>query len=112
MEEKTKIYYDFMVPPTYIRMISERMALDHIIFTDATTNPIGYPEVCKLADTGLFDKILVCARGAGLSHHSLYVRYPCENDMSSDSIGYVDDVWLDISEYTFIDSKQDPAAQK
>ena len=28
--------------------------------------------------------------------------------MSSDNIGYVDDVWLDISEYTFVDSRQDP----
>lgn len=108
MNMKTTIYYDFMIPPTYIRMISERLALDHIIYTDATTNPLGYSEVCNLAETGLFDRILVCARGAGPSYHSLYVRYPLGNDMSSDNIGYVDDVWLDVSEYTFVDSRQDP----
>ena len=106
MDTKTRIYYDFMIPPTYIRLISERLALDHIVYTDATTDPIGYPEVCKLADTGLFDKILVCARGSGVS-----VRYSCENDISSDNIGYVDDVWLDISEHIFVDSRQDPDRQ-
>ena len=71
MNMKTTIYYDFMIPPTYIRMTSERLALDHIIYTDATTNPLGYSEVCNLAETGLFDRILVCARGAGPSYHSL-----------------------------------------
>ena len=111
MDTKTRIYYDFLIPPTYIRLISERLALDHIVYTDATTDPIGYPEVCKLADTGLFDKILVCARGSGVSYHSLYVRYSCENDISSDNIGYVDDVWLDISEHIFVDSRQDPDRQ-
>ena len=43
MDTKTRIYYDFMIPPTYIRLISERLALDHIVYTDATADPIGYP---------------------------------------------------------------------
>lgn len=48
MDTKTRIYYDFMIPPTYIRLISERLALDHIVYTDATTDPSDIPKCANL----------------------------------------------------------------
>lgn len=35
MKQKPVIYYDDMIPPTYIRLVSERLNLDHIVHTEA-----------------------------------------------------------------------------
>ena len=57
MMQKPVIYYDDMIPPTYIRLVSERLNLDHIVHTEATEQPMRYSDIRRLAETGLFNKI-------------------------------------------------------
>ena len=35
MMQKPIIYYDNMMSPTYIRLVSDRLNLDHIVYTEA-----------------------------------------------------------------------------
>lgn len=107
MKQKPIIYYDNMLPPTYIRLVSERLNLDHIVCTDATDRPLGYLDICKLADTKLFDKILVCVCGTSHSCNSLYIRHPKGSVPSTEEISYLNDDWINVFNVILVDSNSD-----
>ena len=92
---KPLIYYDKMCPPTYIRLVSERLNLDHIIYTEATEKPVGMEEIQVLACSGLFDKILV------YGNSSFFIRHPKGSVPESEEISYLDNIWLSINDFLF-----------
>lgn len=54
MMQKPIIYYDNMMSPTYIRLVSDRLNLDHIVYTEANEQPIRYSDICRLAEAKIF----------------------------------------------------------
>ena len=40
MMQKPIIYYDNMMSPTYIRLVSDRLNLDHIVYIEGYGQPI------------------------------------------------------------------------
>ena len=107
MKQKTIIFYDNMVPPTYIRLVSDRLNLDHIVHTEATEQPMRYCDICRLAETNLFDKILVCACKASRSCNSLYLQHPRGSVPIGEEICYLNDHWISISDVILVDSSSD-----
>ena len=92
---KPLIYYDKMCPPIYVRLVSERLNLDHIIYTEATEKPVGIEEIQILASSGLFDKIMVY----GIS--SFFIRHPKGSVPASEEISYLDHTWINIKDFNF-----------
>ena len=92
---KPIIYYDKMCPPTYVRLVSERLNLDHIIYTDATEKPVGIDEIQMLASSGLFDKIMVY----GIS--SFFTRHPKGSVPETEEISYLDHIWINMNDFCF-----------
>ena len=107
MKPKTIIFYDNMIPPTYIRLVSERLNLDHIVHTEATEQPVRYCDIYRLAATNLFDKILVCACKTSRSCNSLYLRHPRGSVPIGEEIFYLNDDWINISDVILVDSNND-----
>ena len=111
MMQKPVIYYDDMIPPTYIRLVSERLNLDHIVHTEATEQPMRYSDIRRLAETGLFNKILVCACKASRSCNSLYFRHPKGSVPIDEEICYLNDDWINVFDVVLVDSKNDTKAK-
>lgn len=107
MMQKPIIYYDNMIPPTYIRLVSERLNLDHIVHTEANEQPMKYSDICRLAETGLFNKILVCACKASRSCNSLYLRHPRGSVPIGKEVCYLNDDWINVFDVVLVDSKND-----
>ena len=111
MKQKPVIYYDDMIPPTYIRLVSERLNLDHIVHTEANEQPMKYSDICRLAETNAFDKILVCACKASRSCNSLYLRHPRGSVPIGEEICYLNDDWINVFDVVLVDSKNDTKAK-
>lgn len=107
MKQKPVIYYDNMLPPTYIRLVSERLNLDHIVHTEANEQPMRYSDICRLAETDFFDKILVCACKASRSCNSLYLRHPRGSVPIGEEVCYLNDDWINVADVVLVDSKND-----
>lgn len=56
---KEHIYYDEMNVPLKIRIVSERLCLDHTFDPHATNSCIGYEDVIALQKSGLIDKLFI-----------------------------------------------------
>lgn len=110
MKQKTVVFYDNMASPTYIRIVSERLTLDHIICTESTESPLRYSEINRMAETKLFDKILFCASGASRSRDSLYIRHPKGSVAPGEEIAFLNDDWLNMADINLIDSIHDKEA--
>lgn len=107
VENKPVVYYDDMISPTYIRLISERLNLDHIVYTEANEQPMRYSDIRRLAETELFNKILVCACKASRSCNSLYLRHPKGSVPIGEEVCYLNDDWINVSDVVLVDSKSD-----
>lgn len=107
MMQKPIIYYDNMMSPTYIRLVSDRLNLDHIVYTEANEQPIRYSDICRLAEAKIFDKILVCACKASRSCNSLYLRHPRGSVPIGEEICYLNDDWINVFDVVLVDSKND-----
>ncbi len=112
IKQKTVVFYDNMASPTYIRVVSERLNLDHIIYTESTENPLRYCDLNSMAETKLFEKILFCSSGASCSHNSLYIRHPKGSVAPEEEIAFLNDDWLNIDDIILVDSINDKEAIK
>lgn len=103
IEPKETVYYNNAIPPTYVRLVSERMHLDHIVCTAATRTALTYADICQLEQSHLFDKILVYADSQGPNCESMYIRYGPNWQPFGKEIVYVTDRWIDLADFIFQD---------
>ena len=57
VKDKTIVFYDNMLSPDVIRLVSEKLCLDHTIQIKASSQRISYVELIRLHETNIFDKI-------------------------------------------------------
>lgn len=62
MNEKVKIYYDEMVPPKHIRLVSEMLCMDYSFNPMLSSNPIGFENLVELSQSSFFDHIFVVTK--------------------------------------------------
>ena len=103
IEPKETVYYNNAIPPTYVRLVSERMHLDHIVCTAATRTALTYADICQLEQSHLFDKILVYADSQSPNCESMYIRYGPNWQPFGKEIVYVTDRWIDLADFIFQD---------
>ena len=92
-----KLFYNYIVPPRKIELRSAVMNLNHSIDqsdwdkTDENKQIIGMDDLFKLAETGLFEKILV------LAEPDMFLYYYVEG---SGEIKKIYKGWLDIMRFS------------
>lgn len=57
---KQTIYYDEMCVPKQIRIVSEKLCLDHTFTVGAAKTFIGYDDIIELMQSRLVDRIYIC----------------------------------------------------
>lgn len=110
MKNKTIVYYDNMLPPTMIRLVSERMHLDHIIHTACTSPCMGYDDLITLESTAIFDRILFCIEYAVCKNGVIHAQFTKDCLPQDVELFLVKSKWIDLNDVTFVKWTDDPTA--
>ena len=110
MKNKTIVYYDNTLPPTMIRLISERMHLDHVIHTACTSPCMGYDDLIALESTAVFDRILFCIEYAVCKNGVIHAQFTKDCLPQDAELFLVKSKWIALHDVTFVKWTDDPTA--
>ena len=85
----------------YVRVVSEKLQLDHIVDTDSTEKILTWEDIQRLLKTDIFEKIIIYV---GEKSNSLYLR--SKNADAVDTITYIQDQWINLSEVKLVDESK------
>lgn len=100
VKDKTIVFYDNMLSPDVIRLVSEKLCLDHTIQIKASSQRISYVELIRLHETNIFDKILFCGT-------NLYFRYPKGCVGPNEEMERMDGYWFNMDDIILVDDRED-----
>lgn len=99
VDNKPIFYFNYMEPPLYVRLVSEKLQLDHIVNTDSTEKVLSWNDLQTLSKTDIFEKIIIY-----LDEKRDSVYLVSNVDEGEDEITYVRDQWINLFDVILVDS--------